>query len=321
MDRDRDWLVPTSVVAAATMFLAALLKFVTAYPGHPSGIASLEAAIGIVTVTAFVRFMRYLYVLWREGEAHPLARIRLEFWPALRTFAPIVAGVVIVGTFLYSITFLKSMITTLVPFWSDSLFAAIDRALFVNPQAIALALKPTLPTIGLFYGLWHAVHIGGILWVIHWRTNDKGRYILSFMLTWSIGMSLAYIFSSAGPLFTGAYDPKIAPASVRMAAEFLWANYKAEGALIGGGISAFPSMHVAIAAWFALVLRHRGVPLVGPAYMLAIFLCSIILGWHYAADGVAGVGIALLADRLAGKWLNWSSQPPWLMSRSVATSN
>jgi hypothetical protein len=275
-------------------------------------VASLEVTIAIVLIAAFIRFMRHLFGLWRVGEAHPIRRLRTDIRPALWGFAPVAAGVAIISVFLYAITFLKSMLPALVPFWSDALFAQMDRAFFVDSQAIALALQPALPAIGLFYGLWHAVHLGGILWVIHWRSGNKTRHILSFMLTWSIGMAFAYIFASAGPLFTGAYDPAIAPPTVRAAADFLLANYRAEGALIGGGISAFPSMHVALAAWFALVLKDRGVPLIGIAYVLAIFFCSIILGWHYAADGAAGIGIALIADRLAAAWLQFRAGLPVL---------
>lgn len=318
MERDREWMMPAILIAAATAFLAASLKFATNYPGHPSGIASLEATIAIVTIAAFIRFMRHLYRLWRANVANPLARLRSEFRPAIMSFAPILSGVAILGLFLYSITFLKSMIPAVVPFWADELFAAMDRALFIDPQAMALAMKPILPAIGIFYGLWHAVHLGSILWVLHWRSGNKARHILSYMLAWSIGMTLAYIFSSAGPLFTGAYDPATAPPSVRLAADFLWANYKAAGALIGGGISAFPSMHVALAAWFALVLKDRNLPLVGLIYLAAIFFCSIILGWHYAADSAAGIGIALLADRLAGLWMRRANIQPG-MATAAAT--
>jgi hypothetical protein len=299
MGRDQQWLIPAIAIAMATALCAATLKLVSGYPGQPSGMTSLKAAVAIVIVTAFIRFMRFFFAMWREGVASPSQRIIAEIRPAMAGFAPIVAGVAILATFLYSITFLKSMITVVVPFWADGLFAATDRILFIDPQSIASKLQPALPAIGVFYGLWHATHLGGILWVLHWRKGDKARHILSFMLTWSIGMAMAYLFSSMGPLFTGVYDPAIAPESVRMAADFLWRNYQAKGALIGGGISAFPSMHVAIAAWLAIVLADRGWLKVGIAYFFGVFACSVILGWHYAIDGVAGAAIAVVADRIA----------------------
>jgi hypothetical protein len=234
---------------------------------------------------------------------------------------PIMAGVALICVFLYSISFLKSMISAVVPFWADAALTATDRAIFVDPGRIGAALGPALPALGLFYGLWHAVHLGGILWVLHWRCGNKSLHIVSFMLTWSIGIALAYIFSSAGPIFTGQYDLSIAPASVRKAAEFLLANHKADGALLGGGISAFPSLHVAIAAWFALVLRERGKAWLGMAYALGIFACSIILGWHYVADGVAGVGVAMLAQRLAGRWIGQSNPASLRIARSAPIAN
>jgi hypothetical protein len=307
MGRDMLWLKPAIAMTMVTGLCAAILKLATGYPGRPSGMTSLTAAIAVVVVAAFFRFIRYFYGLWRAGELHPAARIRADLWPATTGFASIVAGVAILTAFLYSITFLKSMLPVLVPFWADGLFAATDRILFIDPQGIALALKPALGAIGLFYGLWHVAHLGGILWVIHWRDGEKARHILSFMLTWSIGMAFAYLFASMGPLFAGTYDPALAPDSVRVAAEFLWANYQAKGALIGGGISAFPSMHVAIAAWLAIVLSNRGWPKLGIAYFLGVFVCSVILGWHYAIDGAGGAVIAMVADRIARAWLRRKS--------------
>lgn len=307
MERDREWLFPAIMIAMATALAAAVIKFATGYAGQPNGTTSLKVAIGVVVVTALLRFLRYLFDLWREGEDHPIGRATKDSSLAFLNLAPVVAGIAIIGLFLYSITFLKSMITAVIPFWADPLLEASDRTIYIDPQAMALTLKPALPALGLFYGLWHAVHLGGILWVLHWQYGDKARHILSFMLTWGIGMALAYVFSSAGPIFTGAYDPSTAPAITQKAAEFLWSNYQASGARIGGGISAFPSMHVALAAWFTLVLKDRGLQLIGLVYLLAVFFCSIVLGWHYAVDGAAGIGIALLGDRLSGLWIRRAS--------------
>lgn len=307
MGRDQLWLKPAIAITIGAVLCTAALKLMTGFPGRPSGMTSLVASVTVVVIASFFSFLRFFFALWREGEAHPLATIRSQFLPALTGFAPVAAGVGILTTFLYSITFLKSMIPAIVPFWADGIFAATDRAMFIDPQAIAVALNPALPAIGLFYGLWHVAHLGGILWVVHWRRGNKARHILSFMLTWSIGMMFAYAFASMGPLFTAGYDPAIAPRSVRIAAEFLLANYRAEGALIGGGISAFPSLHVAIAAWLAIVLRDRGWPKIGIAYFLGVFACSVILGWHYAIDGVAGAAIAIVADRIAQAWLQRQS--------------
>ena len=248
MEREEDWILPAIVLAAVAVLAAAAVSVITGYPSRPKGLTSLQATIAVIVLAAFCRFVRYLLGLWRANVDHPIERIRTDLGSALQSFLPILIAVVVIGAFLSSITYLKSMIAAVSPFWADTPLAAIDRMIFVDPQAIAIALEPALPAIGLFYGLWHLAHLGGILWVIHWRGGKKSQFIISFMVTWAIGMAFAYAFASAGPIFTGRYDISIAPDSVRAPAEFLWANYKASGALPGGGISAFPSMHVAITA-------------------------------------------------------------------------
>jgi hypothetical protein len=298
VEQDRAWLFPTIVVTMVTALAAAVIKHATGYSGQPNGYTSLKVTAAVIVVTALVRFLHYLFGLWQEDEDKPIRRVTVDFRLAILSLAPIIAGVAIIGAFLYSITFLKSMITAVIPFWADPLFAASDSALFIDPQAIAVALAPVLPGLALFYGLWHAAHLG-----------DKARHILSFMLTWGVGMALAYIFSSAGPIFTGSYDASNAPAMTQKAAAFLWANYEASGARIGGGISAFPSMHVAIAAWLVIVLADRRLLWLGIAYFSGVFACSIILGWHYAIDSVAGAAIAVGADRLSQAWLRRRGGP------------
>lgn len=299
MGRDEAWIYPAIGIAAIYAAMTFCVRAATAYPGLPNGLTSLKAALFIVAVAAFFRFLRYLFRLWRCGEEHPSDRIAGDFVPALHGFAPIAVGVAILGLFLFSVTLSKSMIPAVVPFWADDMFATIDRAMLLNPEWLARLMAPWITVLGLFYGLWHAAHLGGILWVLHWRRDSKARHILSFMLTWSIGMLLAYLFSSMGPIFTGLYDPSAAPPSVQKAAGFLLDNYRGDEGMIGGGISAFPSMHVAIAAWLTIVLRDRGWPKLGIAYLVAVFACSIILGWHYAADGIGGIAVAIVADRVA----------------------
>ena len=304
MGQDREWLWRVVALSALTISCAVVIRLWSGYPGHLKGETSLTIALLVVALTALGRFIIFLWSLWRAGNEHPLAAIRAASPSAALAFMPIAIGVLAIGAFLVSLSYLKSMITAIVPFWADGILAATDRFMLIHPQAIAIAIHPALPMLGLFYGLWHAAHLGGILWVLHWRNGNKGRHILSFMLTWLIGMFFAYVFSSAGPLFVGLYDPAIAPESVRKPAEFLWANYQARGALVGGGISAFPSLHVGIAAWLAIVLRDRGLGWLGIAYMLGVFICSVILGWHYVLDGVGGIGVALLADKVSQSWLS-----------------
>ena len=294
---------PAAALALLAFVWACAFAIISGYQGRPAGLKTLAVALSVIVIAAGWRSLRFLIRMWKSGETEPMARIREGLRPALNGFLPILAGIAIIGLFLASMSFIKSMIGAIVPFWADAPLAAIDRAAGIDPQNLAKLLQPWIREIGIFYGFWHFMQLGGILWVLHWANDEKNRLILAFMLTWVIGMIFAYLLSSAGPIFTGGFDPALAPESVRNTAAFLWANYKGNGALVGGGISAFPSMHVAIATWFALVLREKRLGWVGLAYLVSVVACSIILGWHYSADSVAGIAIALLADRLSYAWL------------------
>jgi membrane-associated phospholipid phosphatase len=65
-----------------------------------------------------------------------------------------------------------------------------------------------------------------------------------------------------------------------------------------------PSMHVAGAAWIALSLRRTRFAWSGISYVAIIYLGSVMLGWHYLTDGIAGVAGAWLCFALTGRMLS-----------------
>ena len=79
----------------------------------------------------------------------------------------------------------------------------------------------------------------------------------------------------------------------------LWDMY-AEGFLaLGTGISAFPSVHVAMATVIALYVSERSVWLIPVAgtYLAAILVLSVHTGFHYAVDGYASIFLVAIAWR------------------------
>ena len=73
--------------------------------------------------------------------------------------------------------------------------------------------------------------------------------------------------------------------------------------VIGGGISAMPSLHNALAVLFALAAFRikRWLGWVGAGYALLIWAGSIDLGWHYAIDGIVAALLTGLCWLLAGR--------------------
>jgi membrane-associated phospholipid phosphatase len=172
--------------------------------------------------------------------------------------------------------------------------------IFGSPSAIV--------ALDRLYETWWFVLVGLLMWQIWQRDLAKAkRFLLAFALVWIVlGIFVATMFSSAGPchtlLLTGThrYDELLArlhvanalsPLTVIEAQKYLWSAYMRGLVPPGGGISAFPSLHVAGATLAALALyeRSRVLGTVAWIYMALMMVASIMLGWHYSLDGYMAV--------------------------------
>ena len=248
-----------------------------------------------------------------------------------RVSVNLVNAIIAMALFHHGYLLLKRAIPFLNPFAWDKAFAELDRILHFGHQPFEL-LAWIFPTpfatfiIAYVYISWFLVMIS--FWVafgVLLRDDVlRVRFLLAFMLTWLLGSAgLGTVFSSVGPCFydrllgeAGPYQPLMssliaANAHWHISAvgiqETLWQSYVTGGGRVGG-ISAMPSMHVASAVLFALTgmrVDNRLAWLLW-AYALVIFLGSIHLAWHYAVDGYAGAGLAVLFWVIAGYVVSWS---------------
>jgi hypothetical protein len=161
----------------------------------------------------------------------------------------------------------------------------------------------------------------------------KTRSLIAYLLMWpAVGTLGSYLFSSAGPIFYSAiYNDGFAnliPALQRegatgtlLAYDHLWRAYSSQDVALGGGISAMPSMHIAMAFWLALTVRASfpKVQWAGWAYFALIWVGSVHLGWHYAVDGLAGAIGAALVWRVAPHLAFRPSAGPQLESMESRT--
>ena len=269
-------------------------------------------------------------------ERRPIRRIRDDLRTTL--LAPsevaLVSALMIAIALLFSaFTSFKIMLAQVHPFALDPLLAHLDRVLHfgIDPWRITHTLFPTAGSSFVLNALYNAWLF--VVWIflflhIFWLTGrrHRARYLLAFLLCWIVVGSIAALaLSSAGPAFYGRIvegRDLFAPLMERLAAqdavlsasgsghlwalgtqEMLWRYYTGDTTGLGAGISAMPSMHVAMATLMALSAQRIARPLgwLFRTYAVAILVGSVHLGWHYAIDGYVGAALAVLMWRLAGR--------------------
>jgi hypothetical protein len=240
------------------------------------------------------------------------------------------AGVVLIGFlfFIAAFTTFKANIPHVVPFYADPYLADMGQYLHGDsPWQILHRHSPDWigPVVDFLYArVWFIEWFGVLAFVAFWHDEKhKLRYLWAFALTMIIcGTIVATAFSSVGPVFYDAFYPggrysglihalDTSPDGVQVLgyAAYLFDSLRSNQPTFGTGISAFPSMHVAIAvlnAWF-LSGRNRYLGLAGWAFAVAILFGSVYTGWHYAMDGYASIILVSVIWWATGR--NWSRAP------------
>jgi hypothetical protein len=223
----------------------------------------------------------------------------------------------------------KVNIPNFAPYSWDHTFAEIDRLLFLgnDPWVISHRIFSGLDaTIFLdnIYLLWFIVlHLCMFsVAVLPMQNQTRLTFILAYGLNGIIGGTfLAIIMPAAGPVYmeqiTG--DPMFAPLMELLYQYSDLTEVKALGVqelLREGytnpdvdplGISAFPSVHVELAATFAFLgfAASRAIGWTLVLYTAATLIGSVHLGWHYAIDGIAGIALAIVVWRLSSRVTSW----------------
>jgi hypothetical protein len=194
----------------------------------------------------------------------------------------------------------------------DVPLATVERNLFAaDPwllldQLVGWAVVP----IDRLYGLWLPTQLFVLFNVmLEPPSTMKSRALIAYSLAWFLLGAVAAVFlSSAGPLF---YDTVFGGSTFASLHDMLrnrgaWVviaeSDRMRQSLVSGrpgfvaGISAVPSVHVAISLWMFLTARAMA-PRLAPLaaiYFAFIWLGSVQLGWHYVSDGLVGA-VGMLA--------------------------
>ena len=199
---------------------------------------------------------------------------------------------------------IKVAIPQILPFYLDPALVQIDRLLFFgfDPWQVTHTFIGELGTrfLDWAYAAWGIPAFLLVVWACFDR-NPRFQFasVFTLYLCWvGLGNIAAILMSSVGPIFyenffgSDIFAPLMASLpddlNVHTAKAFLLDAY-GQGDF-GSGISAAPSMHVAITSLLFLMIRdkfgNRYLTLIAGAYVAMIFVGSIHLAWHYAIDGI-----------------------------------
>lgn len=232
----------------------------------------------------------------------------------------------------------KQMVLPLAGYWFDPVAANIDRRIFFGVDAwrvthgLFASPAATLAFGRAYHGWFVPMSLGVILcaWMPRETFRVRTQYLLSYLGVWIvIGSFLAFLLPSAGPCY---YTRLVGPAPefdaltrqllhdqqaagsplIALRIQAMLLRYRGAAHLeIGDGISAMPSVHVALAVLFALAgfRLNKALGWVLTAYAIVIWIASVHLGWHYAIDGVVAAAATVAIWRVCGRIAEWADDP------------
>lgn len=286
--------------------------------------------------------------LYKHRPESPLAHLKARYTAAWLT-RPVKAGLpplAVAVVLLPYFSKMKAAIPLFNDYTWDNAFIAWDRAIFFGYDAWEV-LQPVLgfpivtAFLALLYQLWFLLLYPGVMFFAFAKIDSRVRrqFFLSYLLSWTlIGGLMATLLASVGPCFVGPmlgdprFDAQMAylnaaneqvPIMVLPVQELLLEWYgKAENGL-GSGITAMPSMHIAIAFLFWIAMRrvHSGWGTFFAVFFFITWISSVHLAYHYAVDGlvslIAVAAIWKVSERIIAAWDAWLARQATLRTNTV----
>jgi hypothetical protein len=276
--------------------------------------STLLVTTGAVTVAYFTIIS--VSMIWVDRPSRPITFLLPRLTTVHRVPQRVVMALpllLVLPLFFSAFTSVKSAIGVINPYSWDRTFMELDLTLHGGraPGMLLQSVGYPFLTFGLsfFYNLWFVVMTAVLViavFSIH-RPRLRSQYLICFVLAWTIlGTIGAIVFASMGPCFfdlaypgeDNPFEPLMAylkevnqiyPVWALTAQDMLREYYLANRLGLGAGISAFPSMHIAVAVLNAILGWHlsRTAGWLLTIFAVLIMIGSVHLGWHYAVDDYA----------------------------------
>ena len=252
---------------------------------------------------------------WREY----LAVIRKPAW-IVETVRMLIIGALVVHVYCW----IKTALPLLHPRLFDQELWDFDRAIFfgISPNIFALNLFSNHTLLRFVDATYGNIFVASVFIAFAYFLSAPSRRLrIAFVTTnaamWIIGAWLYMALPSLGPAY------RFPDVWFQYSADFvrtqqlqalLWKNYaeviklRLPGGRPGNvniilGIAAFPSMHVAFQTFVFLWFRRLWTwgQVTFALFAFVIFLGSLLTGWHYLIDSLAGLLLAWAAWTLASR--------------------
>lgn len=296
--------------------LAAMGSILSTVDVFPLGVlAFVSNFILYLSAWFFIAAAQVLCNLYRHRPDRPFQFLRdTQFGPLYRqrliASAPLLLAVVL---FMPGFSAMKSAIPLFNDYSWDQRFIDLDIALHgQDPWRI---LQPLLghplitSAMSIAYHLWVLlIYAGTIYFALHVEDRQlRQRYFAAFFGIWTVnGVVLATFFASVGPCFLETVKGsahfadqmayllranEVYPVMVVDVQQQLIAWHASGSHGLGRGISAMPSMHVALAFLFFLAIRQvsRALGVFFFLFFLITLVGSVHLAYHYAVDGYVSI--------------------------------
>lgn len=313
---DHRWPALVVCLSAATLWLLDL----TVAPGLAGPLDGWWTGVFLVELAPLVVVP---VIVW-----HRLAR--RQSWAEITTTGPasplrlggLVLTLLLTRAVVINAVSWKAGLPLLHPFAFDLALARADAALHGGDpwRHLRWFTRPgVLRVLDAFYTAWYIAFFA-VVAAWGWATPSarRRRFLTALMLTWAVGSATAVLISSAGPVYyarvTGApdrYAPlleslHVVPLAATRLQALLWEFYRQPSPSFARGIAAFPSLHVAMPALYAIA-TPPGRPRLRWFWWAMTALTavgSVVLAWHYAMDSYGALLLAAgcwwLAGRLTG---------------------
>jgi membrane-associated phospholipid phosphatase len=253
----------------------------------------------------------------------------VALWRSMAILSPMLAGSAVVALIALSLdgnASLAEIYRTRTVVWHDEVLWNIEAPLFraiASSDFVSLQYWETI-----YHMMWIYVLVVMATLVRRGHTESYMTLASAIVLSFYCAAVIALVFPVAGPHY---HRPELfgylEGSSTQLFQDVL-GNYQAGKIQQNGlyyGTKAMPSLHVALTAmstWF--VARHMPSALwLAIAWLALIWMSTVVLGWHYAFDGVAAIvmsAVCILCGRTWVRFFRPLTKPPCHLTPSDQTA-